>query len=313
MEQIQNDLRANGAAKNVLAKRRAVEKFAKHPQIALDSEIKPTEEQVVKGGSMETRLKRVIGKGKRKGAGTLQITHSGEGLTGAGATGASNGVMKGGAYGEGISLAKHLEKLHGAGWLSDFWEGFKSVIKPVAGIASVLPGPIGTVGRVASGLMGSGATRRRGRPKKMPVEMEEKMEGEGFISNLGIPVISNIAGLFGLGKGRRGRPRKMTGGAGGGTTSLPPAGREVEHNVADSQLAPNTRAPVAYGNPPQPSTGFQKNTVGMGMGKMSGCATGGAKKKRAPSARNMLISKLMRGQGMSLAQASRYLKEHPEG
>ena len=277
----------------------------KHPQLSLDNEIKPTEEQVVSGGSIDARMKRVIGAGKR-GKGKLTITHGGEshgggpisslgipivsgiaGLFGRGKgemDGASNGVMKGGAYGEGAKLAKHLETLHGAGWLSDFWEGFKSVVKPVANIASFIPGPIGTIGKVASGVMGLGK--------------------------------GGQAILPGMTRKGRGRPRKMTGGAGGGTTSAPPAGFEVEHAVADSQVAPNTRPAVAYGNPPQPSAGFMKNTVGMGRGgnvfNDVECMAGG-KKKRAPSKRNVLISQLMKGKGMSLGQASKYLKEHPEG
>lgn len=259
MEQIQNDLRANGAAKMALGKRRAVEKFAKHPQLSIDTEIKPTEEQVMSGGSIDARMKRVIGAGK-KGQGKLVITHGG-----------SDGMMKGGAYGEGRALRKHLEKLHGGEWFSEF----------------------------VGGMM-------KKEESESEVEMEEKkMKG-------------------------RGRPRKMAGGAGGGTTSAPPAGFEVEHAMADSQVAPNTRPAIAYGNPPQASPAFKKNTVGMGMKGCgiardvecmaagagmagAGAPAGAGKKKRAPSARNMLISKLMKGKGMSLAEASKYLKEHPQG
>jgi hypothetical protein len=115
----------------------------------------------------------------------------------------------------------------------------------------------------------------------------------------------------------RGRPRKMCGGASGGTTSAPPAGLEVEHGIADSQLAPNVRPAVAYGNPPQAVDSFKNNTVGMGRPrKMAGAALAGAamagagKKTRAPSARGAMISKLMKEKGMTLGQASKHIKEH---
>lgn len=277
MEQIQNDLRANQSSKNALAKVRAVEKYAKHPQISLDNEIKPTEEQMSGGGSIDARMKRVIGSGRRRGGAKA----------GAGLAGASNGVMHGGAKSEGMALASHLEKLHGAGWLSDFWDGFKSVVAPVANVASFIPGPIGTAAKVASGVMGMGAPEQKFLP--------------------------------GAVRKGRGRPRKMCGGAGGATISAAPAGIEVEHGVADSQLAPNVRPAVAYGNPPQASASFKKNTVGMGR-KMTGCGingmvapecmSGGAKKARKPSARGAMISKLMKEKGMTLGQASKYLKEN---
>jgi len=278
MEQIQNDLRANQGSKMMLGKRRAMEKFEKHPQLALDNEIKPTEEQVTGGGSIDARMKRVIGAGRRKGGAKA----------GAGLCGASNGVMEGGAKAEGAALAKHLEQLHGAGWLGDFWDGFKSVVQPVANIASFLPGPVGTAAKVASGVLGLGGAKAGA--------------GQQF--------------LPGAVRKGRGRPRKLSGGAGGGTYSAPPAGLEVEHAVADSQLAPNVRPAVAYGNPPQASTSFKKNTVGMGkmagagMPDMAECMAGAGKKTRKPSARGAMISKLMKEKGLTLGQASKYLKEH---
>jgi hypothetical protein len=290
MEQIQNDLRANQGSKIAMSRRRAVEKYEQHPQLSIDNEIKETEEQM-SGGSIDARMRRVVGAGRRKKAGA--------GACGAGLTGASNGVMveggamHGGARSEGMALARHLEKLHGAGWLGDFWDGFKSVVKPVADIvspianvASFIPGPIGMAGKVGSVL-------------------------SGLAQGLGKPEQQFLSGAIRKG---RGRPRKMAGGA--GTTSAPGAGIEVEHAVADSQLAPNVRPAVAYGNPPQAAASFKKNSVGMGRMKGCGmpddveCLAGGAKKTRKPSARGAMISKLMKEHGMSLGEASKYLKEH---
>jgi hypothetical protein len=37
---------------------------------------------------------------------------------------------------------------------------------------------------------------------------------------------------------------------------------------------------------------------------------GSGRKKRAPSARNLVVKKVMREKGLSLPQASKYVKEH---
>jgi hypothetical protein len=95
-------------------------------------------------------------------------------------------------------------------------------------------------------------------------------------------------------------------------------------------LLPGALAPRAYGNVPQAPASFQRNTVG--MGKHSQMEGGGPisslgiplisniagifglgkekKAKRAPSARNQAIAKLMREKHMSLGEASAYLKKH---
>jgi len=159
------------------------------------------------------------------------------------------------AHAQGAQLGRHIHSLHGAGFFDDFAKGFMSVIKPVASIASMIPGPIGTAARVATGLFGSGEmeggfqtmnmeqTKKvmdylrqqreakaakggmntgkyegEGRRRKMKGGQhvigggkltithgddscsDDEMEGGGFISDLGIPIVSNLAGMFGLGK-----------------------------------------------------------------------------------------------------------------
>lgn len=66
--------------------------------------------------------------------------------------------------------------------------------------------PVGVVDKalnIGSNLSGFG--KKRGR--------KSKMEGNGIISGLNIPVISNIAGLFGLGKGKKKSQHKMPDGS----------------------------------------------------------------------------------------------------
>ena len=124
----------------------------------------------------------------------------------------------------GLHLGKHLHSLHGAGFFDDFKKGFMSVVGPVAGIAkSVLP-LAGPEGMAAAGVMNAiglgkhggvrtGAYEGKGRGRKAKAqkigEMELKqhelehdaLEGSGFLSDLGIPIISNLAGAIGLGTG----------------------------------------------------------------------------------------------------------------
>ena len=108
-------------------------------------------------------------KGKKNSASEVEMSDSD--------SESDSGKMSGGARHQGKMLGDHLVKLHGEGFFDDFAKGFMSVIKPFAGVASMLPGTIGTVGRVASGLMGNGKLemelthempkRGRGRPRKM--------------------------------------------------------------------------------------------------------------------------------------------------
>jgi hypothetical protein len=335
MEQQMLKERAGRAKLGMLGKSRAMEHQMKAPQLMDDADLPGSPEMTGSGaGGGEAGMKRVIGSAKPRGrpkkitggavvvGGAMSLNDH---LEGDGKCGSSNGVMTGGAK-MGKELGEHIMKLHGEGFFSDFLGGLKSVLKPIAGVASFLPGPIGTVGRVASGLMG-GAKKGKmyggegpisGRPSGVQVSHARmsraedglpgqalggqdvppgglahvaygnapqapasfkrntvgegkpmlgekgkgtrKMAGEGFLSDLGIPVVSNIAGLFGLGaeKKARGRPKKG---------SALPAGAGLAG-----------AGPVA------------------GAGKRS--------------ARGQMISKLMKEKGMSLPEASRFLKEN---
>lgn len=151
----------------------------------------------------------------------------------------------------GLHLGKHLHGLHGAGFWSDFGDGFMSVIRPVAGIAKSVAPLLGPEGMAASGVMGAlglgkarrgrgtgagklvithggatnsdtgayngkgrgcgtGAGRERDDMAMLGMGTGAGMlgqdghgirQGGGFLSDLGIPVISNLAGMIGLGTG----------------------------------------------------------------------------------------------------------------
>lgn len=259
-------------AGNALATRRAMEKQMQRPQMMSDGNQLPDPK---KGGG-EMGLKRVVGagrRGRRKAVVEAEVKEEMKGC--------SDGEMvKGGAKHQGKMLGEHLVKLHGQGFFDDFAKGFMSVIKPIASVVgAIAPGPIGSVAKMISG------------------------------------------------------------GAGVGKYNPDPQGIEVAHARIDSQLNPGAIAPVAYGNAPQAPASFKRNTVG--MGKLS-ITHGGAKgrksapvvnvvdvdvseeemmpparkQKKAVSAgdkrkvRGALISKLMKSKGMTLAQASKYIKEN---
>lgn len=320
MEQIQNSIRKAGNDKRFLAQSRAMELGAKHPQLMeFDNQPEPTEPQPISGGS--AGLARLVGKGRGRKAkmscGGTNGTIKGEGFISnlgiplvsqiAGMFGlgkgkkksaakaemsgsdsdSDEGKMTGGASHQGKMLGEHLMKLHGGGFFDDFAKGFMSVIKPAAAIASMFPGTVGTVGRVASGILGNGAPPRgRGRPRKM---CGGNAPHSSTANAIGHAMLGSIDGL------------KPGGGLGG------------------QDVPPNGIAPVGYGNPPQAPASFKRNTVGMGrprktLGadghgmapapKMSGAGSG------ARSARGQMISKIMRERGLTLGQASKYLKEH---
>ena len=178
---------------------------------------------------------RVVGAGTKKGQRrkTARLAYEGMG-TGAGTGGMSEATQMG------LHLGRHLHQLHGAGFFDDFKKGFMSVISPVAGVAKSLLPLAGPEGMAASGVLnaiGLGKQRRRGRGKLTIThggatnsdtgayygkgrESDDMAmmgmgtgagllgqdghgirQGGGFLSDLGIPVISNLAGAIGLGHG----------------------------------------------------------------------------------------------------------------
>lgn len=203
----------------------------------------------------------MVGAGTKKGMRRKTARRAYEGMgTGAGTGGMSEATQMG------LHLGKHLHSLHGAGFWSDFGNGFMSVIRPVAGIAKAVAPMLGPEGMAASGVMnaiglgrrrkggatnsdtgayngkGTGAGRRRGCGTGAGTgagrEREDRAmlgmgtgagmlgqdghgirQGGGFLSDLGIPVISNLAGMVGLGTGAgtgAGRRRRAPAGASDG-------------------------------------------------------------------------------------------------
>lgn len=302
MQQQRHSLDVAARKRQDLAQARAMELEAKHPQLAVyDNEVEDRSPAVRGGG--DAGLARVVGGRRGRKPKNVMLGASNGHMEGSGHSPESDSdeEMKGGAAHQGKMLGRHLVELHGKGFFDDFAKGFMSVVKPLAGVASFLPGPLGMAGKVASGLLGQG--KRRGRPRKHQAEMEEEMEG-GAYQVAHAPVETNVG---------------LPGGARGGQDVLP-----------------GGVAPRAYGNVPQAPRGFERNTVGMGqthysrataeprgagvisslgiplISNLAGMFGLGKEKKakRPASARNQAIAKLMREKGMKLGEASAYLKKH---
>jgi len=149
MEEIQNEMRANSGKKFALARARAGEKAAKHPQLMDNNQLEPTDEKgMPSGGANDAGLRRLIGrkKGGAKKAPELMVKEMD--------SEASSGEEEGGARHQGRMLAEHLAKLHGGGYAKRFLRGMtrhggakaidqpmgREVVHAVADMAQVPPG-----------------------------------------------------------------------------------------------------------------------------------------------------------------------------
>lgn len=144
----------------------------------------------------------------------------------------------------------------------------------------------GVKGRRAPVMSGGAPVRSGGRKKAM-------MEGEGLISSLGIPIVSNLAGMFGLGEGEGGAYPVRSGGR----------RRKMEIVSPEDDAMGGAYYPVQSGG---------RRKIGCGA-EGEGVTSGGRKKRQASAKtkeRGAMVSKLMREKGMSLGEASKYIKTH---
>jgi len=220
----------------------------------------------------------------------------------------------------GLHLGKHLHSLHGAGFFDDFKQGFMSVIRPVAGIAKSVAPLLGPEGMAASGVMnaiGLGSARRgaRGRPRKgMGTGAGKLVITHGGATN------SDTGAYHGKGTGA-GRGRR---GCGTG------AGRERD-DMAMMGMGTGAGMLGQDGHGVRQGGGFLSDLgipvisnlagmVGLGTGAGEGCGTGagtGGRRRRAPAGANdgrrkraEVVKKVMADKGLSMIEASKYVKAH---
>ena len=249
-----------------------------------------------------------LGTGAGTGAGTGGMTR----MVGAGTGGRKKKGMSE-ATAMGLHLGKHLHSLHGAGFWSDFGDGFMSVIRPVAGIAKSVAPLLGPEGMAASGVMnaiGLGKARRgRG-------------TGAGKLTITHGGATNSDTGAYN-GKGRR---RGCGTGAGTG------AGREREDmammGMGYDGMGTGAGMLGQDGHGTYQGGGFLSSLgipvvsqlaglVGLGNeGMGTGAGTGG-RRRRAPAGasdgrrkRAEVVKKVMAEKGLSMIEASKFVKAH---
>jgi len=250
--------------------------------------------------------------------------------TGAGATGAGR-KRKGHseAHEMGRHLGHHLHSLHGGGFFDDFASGFMSVVKPVANIASTAMkfAPLLGLGATGAGATGAGATgagkKRRGKGKlvihhggamlgqdghgtrQVGAGTGAGATGAGFLSDLGIPVISQLAGAIGLGKKGRKKRGKGTGagnvsGPGYEAVSGSGTGAGDMYGCGDEEL----EGGGFLSDLGIPIISNLAGAIGLGHGSgATGAGTGAGRSKRAE-----VVKRVMRDRGVSMIEASKIVK-----
>ena len=243
-------------------------------------------------------------RGGRKKAECRSASPSEDGLSGGGIIGAGKKGRKHTAGQMGEALSAHIHQLHGAGFWDDFKKGFMSVARPVAGIASMMPGTVGKVGKVAASVMGGGNVSGPGYEAVSGGLRTGRFEGKGRMEDFVEVAVSLLA-------------------AGHSTTATKQRlmdehkanKREAERAVAEAIHKERT---VAETLTSMPKSGRGKLLIQhlphgegeemvVGSGKKAKKAVGANDKRRV---RGQLVSKLMKQHGMTLAEASRHIKEH---
>ena len=180
----------------------------------------------------------------------------------------------------GLHLGRHLHQLHGAGFWDDFKQGFNSVVAPVAGIAKQLLPMAGPEGAMASGVINA----------------------------------------LGYGHGKKGA-RAMRGcGTGAGKLVITHGGA-TNSDTGAYEGHGRERDDRAFTGMGMGSRGFLSDLgVGMGTGAGEGCGTGagtGGRRKRAPAGANdgrrkraEVVKKVMADKGLSMIEASKFVKAH---
>jgi hypothetical protein len=172
--------------------------------------------------------------------------------------------------------------------------------------------------------MGAGSHMKKSRSPS------PELEGAGFFDDIGMVgdlMSQSFKRMFGGAKMcdyDREMPKKMEG-AGAGVQQLAHArmssGGLPGAARTGANVNPGGVAPVAYGNPPQAPKSFKRNGVMLdraarggagsaGAGLTGGVVTGGAAASSKRAERGRKIAMIMREKGMTLPQASAYLKAH---
>ena len=308
--------RAGRAKVGMLGKSRAMERQMQSPQLMSDTNLPGSDSMRGSGlGGGEAGLKRVIGGAKSRtkkvkyddddnllgGAMTLNDHLEGDG------NGGTNGVMTGGAK-MGKELGEQMIRLHGEGFSKDFMSGLASVLGRKMRGGNVISAPPSGVqvshARMSSALQGLPgqalggqdvppgglAPVAYGNAPQAPASFQRNTVGMGKAMHR-MPDGSMMAGeKHGGMLGRPGHGVRK-----GGAMSL---NDHLEGEGILSDMFGLGADKKTRGRPRKNAVQPAKHNAMEGSGKRS--------------ARGQAISKLMKEKGLTLPQASKYLKEHGE-
>lgn len=309
MEEIQNTMRDNQSKLNRLGKSRAMEKQLRHPQLMDSNMLEPSTDDVIHGkGGGDAGLARVVGSGRR---------------------GRPRKVTGGAAPEEGPKqlarkLLQQLRTIHGGAFVAEFRSGLDSESdeeeapkRRRGGAAPMSAPPQGLeVGHAMMSVPfqksqavgqqvppGGLAPRAYGSAPQAPASFARNSVMLGAQ-----PVLPSAQ----VGSGRRGRPRKVKGGMEGAPHPSPPKITKKLSKVSQVPLVKPRPVRARLPSPPPAQTNTTQKLIERGAPpppqKGGRVAPAGAGKKS--SARGQMISKIMKEKGLTLGQASKYLKEN---
>ena len=251
-----------------------------------------------------------------------------------------NAEKMGEMYGkEVVSMDDDVKELVGSGFFEDFGRGFMKGLRMVSGVAKkVLPVVAPGVGTLASAGLSAVGLGKAENVREYMSESDEEMEGgAGLQDDLAYAEAVNMNRTrAGGSKCRQGTEMKgrhsRKGGAmtGGGLMDIFNTASAVVKFLGG--LSPTTRGKLASGEhlTSRERDALFKKLRGKGVempdmgdieelrkvaskhSRKGGAMTGGRKRGQSEKMkrRNAMVSKLMREEGMSLPQASKYIKEH---
>ena len=294
MEEVLNTMRATQAKKNALGKSRAMEMQMKSPQLMDSTLLEPTTDDVIhgKGSGGEAGMKRVIGNGKRGRPPKMD--------------GASNGVMAGAAM---------INKLYGSGQITE--KARDKLLKALDEKKS-MKGGAGPISSAPSGLQVSHATMSPAQQGLAGQALGGQDVPPGGVAPVAYGSVPQAPASFERNTVGMGRP------AGAGKNKMACGGAMPTHRMPDGTIMPGAKHGGVVSK-----KGREDEKLGMEIAmikkKMKGsappagagapCMTckGGAPPAGAgkkSTARGQAIAKLMKEKGMTLGQASKFLKEN---
>ena len=258
-------------------------------------------------------MRRMVGSG-RMGCGT-----GGDG-TGAGTgAGRRRGKKSAEAMAMGHALGKHIHALHGGGFWDDFKSGFNSVVAPVAGIAKQLLPMAGPEGMAASGVINALGYGRHSRYDRRRTGCGTGA-GKLVITHGGGRERDDVAMMSGMGYSGCGDEEMEGGQSFANPSSMGMSGAyqgqgyegagfwddfKSGFNSVISPVAGVVKSLAPLAGPEGMAASGVLGALGYGRRKRASAGPNDGRRKRAE-----VVKKVMAERGVSMIEASKYVKAH---